>query len=367
MIVNWYLTNQCNLKCVYCYASAFTGTDEEILNENETLSIAHQIAEISKQYPLYLSILGGEPFMHSNLVKALSIISRSCEIDEIFTNGTFLEPRIAERLIDLRIKKINVSLDSFNNDINHKTRKGFTSKQLSNIIKTIEAIQRIKETEEIKYPEIVITPVLTRKNCDDLLNMVNVCYHHNIGIDIQTLYPYSGRAKICSNELFLSAPEEIDTLIAFAKEVRQYPLPVAQVSDQSPLVLAYINKVCGKNVLPIWDSRCQLFKTFPYISIKWNGDVLACMYDTRRYRCPSLRRSKLSDILEFGIDFFLNYVDSMKRELENNLWNICWDCHFFKSGWCTPCPLPDSIKGDMCHLRCFEVLRRDKSIYEAKL
>jgi MoaA/NifB/PqqE/SkfB family radical SAM enzyme len=85
---------RCNLKCVGCYAAEYTC--EEELTEQEVESIITQGEEIGSRV---FVMLGGEPFVYRPL---LNIIERHPQsVFMVFTNGTMINDKIADRIVEL--------------------------------------------------------------------------------------------------------------------------------------------------------------------------------------------------------------------------------------------------------------------------
>lgn len=363
MIINWYVTPHCNLRCLYCSTDNFVHESETVLTGRDFLDVAHQIREFAATYPLCLSVLGGEPFIHPDFLKALKIVSDGCEIEEVFTNGTFLTLAIMDQLRDVRLRKLYVSLDSLSvNSGLPPTRIGLDEDTVNRVIETLRTFVFNRDHFRGNQPLIVIAPVLTQFNRSGIVPMVELCNRWGFGIEIQTLYWDFGRAR-CHSELRMSVTDEIDTLLDFAYAVCINPLLYADVSDQSSLVLAYLNKQTGQNILPLYDQRCEFFKgwpPYPYACIKWDGTVIPCSYDDRPFKAPSLVHTRLIEVFRrYGNEFQTFLADIRNRSRSPHA--ICQSCYFYNTGSCMPCPLPSPA--DLRYKRCAEVKKRDASLY----
>jgi len=362
MIINWYVTPHCNLRCLYCSTDNFIHDNKTVLTGIDFLNVAHQIGEFAARYPLCLSILGGEPFMHPDFLEALKILSEACEIEEIFTNGTFLTPAILNQLRHVRLRKLYVSLDGLPLDSGlPPTRIGLEYEDVNRIIETLRAFVCTRN-EQGEQPLIVIAPVLTRFNRFSIVPMVKLCSRWGFGIDTQTLYWDFGRAR-CHPELRMDVSDEIDALLDFAHSLCINPLPYADVSDQSSLVLAYLNKQTGQNILPLYDQRCEFFKgwpPYPYACIKWDGTIVPCSYDDTPFKAPLLLHTRLIEVFQRHENEFQGFVADI-RNRSRSPHAICKACYFYNAGSCMPCPLPRPA--DLRHKRCAEVKDRDEGLY----
>lgn len=85
---------RCNLKCIGCYAAEYDFEDD--LTEDEVESIITQGEEIGTRV---FTMLGGEPFVYRPM---LDIIERHPQsVFLVFTNGTMINDRVADRIRDL--------------------------------------------------------------------------------------------------------------------------------------------------------------------------------------------------------------------------------------------------------------------------
>jgi radical SAM protein with 4Fe4S-binding SPASM domain len=93
------LTRRCNLRCVYCYASAGESLQDE-LSYAELCDAVDQAAALGAQRIIVLG--GGEPLVYPQLPELLRFIhGRGLAID-LFTNGALLTPELAALLFELR-------------------------------------------------------------------------------------------------------------------------------------------------------------------------------------------------------------------------------------------------------------------------
>ena len=108
-------TEQCNLRCIYCYEDFKNGIMSTSVQEN-LLIFLYSILPHYKR--LYISWFGGEPLLAVNIIEKLSAeiikLSVKHQIDfhaGITTNGTLLSSEIFERLLNCRIYDYQITLD----------------------------------------------------------------------------------------------------------------------------------------------------------------------------------------------------------------------------------------------------------------
>lgn len=118
LLVQWHLTDRCNLRCRHCYGDA-TVSD---LKSSELTSILTQIRTLitvlrrrkgGRRFPAHINVTGGEPFLRDDFFPLLE--SFHALRDEfsfaILSNGSLINPPVAGELQRLRPGFVQLSLD----------------------------------------------------------------------------------------------------------------------------------------------------------------------------------------------------------------------------------------------------------------
>jgi len=129
-IAYYNITYHCNLKCKYCYAMA-SEKSHVSMTVNEKI-----LASLAKLGVKSLTLIGGEPFCHPNLLGILeSAVKKSFEEIVIVTNGTMLPDKLLDFCSTNKIK-IQASLDGLTEKVNSLTRsEGSFQRVFANIQK----------------------------------------------------------------------------------------------------------------------------------------------------------------------------------------------------------------------------------------
>lgn len=86
-------SKQCNLRCIYCYASAGEKLESE-LTIAEVKSVIDQASELGAKKIILLG--GGEPLMYERLSEVIEYIYEK-EIEQtMFTNGMLLTKKVSK-------------------------------------------------------------------------------------------------------------------------------------------------------------------------------------------------------------------------------------------------------------------------------
>jgi GTP 3',8-cyclase len=134
------VTDKCNLRCVYCMPE----DGVKLLTHNDIISFEEIIEVVkagSRKGIEKVRITGGEPLVRKGIVKLVEMIAKIDGIRDfsLTTNGILLED-FAQPLFDAGLKRINISLDTLEEEkFKTITRGG----NLKSVLKGIEAAQKV--------------------------------------------------------------------------------------------------------------------------------------------------------------------------------------------------------------------------------
>ena len=106
----------------------------------------------------------GEPFSHPRLLEMLALVKDKGLQAEVITNGSLLSDEVIERLIDMQLDRLFVSLDGPEEEYNQIRQGG----DFAAVVKNIRALNRAKEKRASRFPELGIEFVATRDNYQKL-------------------------------------------------------------------------------------------------------------------------------------------------------------------------------------------------------
>ncbi|MDC0982470.1 GTP 3',8-cyclase MoaA [Amylibacter sp.] len=176
------VTDRCDFRCVYCMSENMNflpKADLLTLEELDKMCSAFISQGVEK-----LRITGGEPLVRRNIMEFFESISRHLKTGELkeltlTTNGSQLH-RFAEKLSEIGIKRINVSLDTLNEQKFSKiTRWGRLSQVLNGIDAALAAGIKIK----------INTVALKDFNEDELEVLVQWCANRKMDLTFIEVMP----------------------------------------------------------------------------------------------------------------------------------------------------------------------------------
>ncbi|MGM5483214.1 MAG: radical SAM protein [Nanobdellota archaeon] len=156
--VIWHITNKCNMACSYCFSgSTFKNRKFKIDGDQ----IVHRINTSPKVKRI--TIIGGEPFLISNLKKIIKSLNKNIliQIDSNFT----IE---ADSLVNYENVTFSTTLDGHNKELHEKTRGNF-EKIIDNIKFCI-----------LKKKEVKVNIVVNRFNYNYLYKIAS--FVRNLGV-----------------------------------------------------------------------------------------------------------------------------------------------------------------------------------------
>ena len=109
------LTNRCNLKCKHCLANAGLSSKELSLQDIENILLQAKALGVNA-----IGLVGGEPFLRSDLGGIIGIIYKLRMVFSISTNGTLIDEKRIETIRRKNLIKVSVSLDGteeFHNEL----------------------------------------------------------------------------------------------------------------------------------------------------------------------------------------------------------------------------------------------------------
>ena len=137
-ILQWHLSEICNLKCKHCYQEKHKPIQ---LKYDELLSILDQYRELLKKLKVkgHINLTGGEPLCCPYFFKLLDEFKKDKDLYSfsVLTNGTLITKEIAEKLASYHPEYVQVSLEG-GKKINDYVRGEGVYKKVARAIKYLK-------------------------------------------------------------------------------------------------------------------------------------------------------------------------------------------------------------------------------------
>jgi MoaA/NifB/PqqE/SkfB family radical SAM enzyme len=109
LYVAWQITNECNLACLHCIEES--GPGKAFADELDAAKVFAILDQLMDHDVPYLSFSGGEPMLHPQFFEMVErVCARGAQL-KIETNGHYLSVENCERMKELGVKAVQVSLD----------------------------------------------------------------------------------------------------------------------------------------------------------------------------------------------------------------------------------------------------------------
>lgn len=153
-------TSHCNLECTICVRKQWPQT----LGGEMSMELFEKLLDEMREFPNLKHIhLGGfgEPLAHSQISDILAKLRNAGYRISISTNGTLLSKEIVQKMINIGVEKIYISIDGINQDAYQKIRSGSNFDQ---VIQNIYYMRDLKKDMNKLYPKTCIEYVIMRSN-----------------------------------------------------------------------------------------------------------------------------------------------------------------------------------------------------------
>ena len=134
-VLQWHLSENCNLKCLHCYQENHKPIQLEF---DKLVIIYKQFKELlnKKKMKGHINITGGEPLCNPYLFKLLDLIKEDSDLItfSILTNGTLINEKIAKKIKSYNPLYVQVSLEGGKKTNDYIRGKGTYKKVAEGIV-----------------------------------------------------------------------------------------------------------------------------------------------------------------------------------------------------------------------------------------
>ncbi|MEG6615466.1 putative heme d1 biosynthesis radical SAM protein NirJ1 [Peptococcaceae bacterium 1198_IL3148] len=290
-VVVWNITRTCNLKCRHCYSNSDGQKYENEMTTEEGQQFLRDLAEFKVPVVLFS---GGEPLARPDFFQ-LAAYARELGLRvTISTNGTLITPEVAQRIKDIGVGYVGISLDGIgaNND-RFRGRTGAFDAALAGIHNCLAVGQKVGLRFTINrhnYHEL--------NDIFDLLERENIpraCFYHLV---------YSGRASHMKDE-DISHQETraaLDLIIRRTEDMNRRGLnkEILTVDNHADAIYVYLQLKAKDPVRAerAWEllNRNGGNRTGIAIGqVDWHGNVHADQF-TQNHTFGNVRERKFGDI-----------------------------------------------------------------------
>ena len=249
------ITSKCNAMCIMCPHTIFIEQWNSGDMDMETYK------QISKIFPLVRKVHfngWGEPLIYEKIFEMIKI-AKSSDCDVILTtNGALLTSEIIDKLIELHLNSLIVSIDGATPETFEKIRVGL---KFNEIVKNLKTLEKTKLKEKAKKPETSIAFTLMKENINELPLLVKLAYE--IGVKKIIVRNLDFPLTHGSDVIFLDKSTNNGAKIIVDKAK----------AEAKKLKLNLISQPQEMHLLPVCDAD-----PIKNVYISWEGFVCPCEY-----------------------------------------------------------------------------------------
>jgi len=189
------ITTECNMSCGMCIRHGW----EDPPATMSTLTFESLVGQL-RRIPT-VSVVNfsgfGEPTAHPGFLDFLSAIKQAGLRAELVTNGVALVPGFLEKLLELELDKLVVSMDGAN-----PTGDGtFHGDVVRQVQANLQRLHQMKIFGRLRHPEVGIQFVVSQRNVDELPELRRLAWRLGFSsIVVSNLVPY--RPELASEVLY---------------------------------------------------------------------------------------------------------------------------------------------------------------------
>lgn len=281
---NLQLLYNCNFRCKICDYWRPEQRNRPQLSLQQVQTISDKLAQIG---PQLISIGGGEPLMHPQIIEVVRALSRH-HFPVMICNGWFITPQNARALWEAGMYEISVSVD-YADAARHDEQRGVEGAY----DRAIAALRIANENRRLPHQRVHMISVIMDDNLDHVEPLIRLCKEMGITY-LVTLYSDSRGTKERR-----PAPRDVSSHLLALK--KKYPEFVAVRG-----YLAQFSRAIAENGIP----DCSCGKNL--LNIDANGAVSPCI--------DTLERS-VGNILT---DDMKTLVDRLEHRNRTNECKGCW-------------------------------------------
>lgn len=297
LMLNIAITDMCNLGCLHCPRTYDDSIDLGEMKTDQVLDIIDEVTPYTER----LQVSGGlgEPLLYDGIYEIIEYAKSKDMKVMMISNGTLLDEESANRLLDLGLDKLTISLDGATKESYEDLRIGA---DFDEVVSNVSRFCDLREQRNMDI-EVQLVPVLFyERNLEELEVFMEVA--HDIGVD-----------GVRFNEL----KEAIDT-----DEISAEPLRDQEDQEYIQQRLKAAREAAAEYNLavnfPDEVSKCaQPWKMF---KIEADGRVRPC--------CSGPHDLTVGNILEEGFENVWNgerFVQWREQMTSDDPQQACIDCH----------------------------------------
>lgn len=271
------VTDRCNLRCTYCMPEhmKFVKKDK-LLSFEEMLRVVEVLVENGVEK---VRLTGGEPFVRNGLIEFIEKLVKIKGLKKVaITSNGVLLAQYLDKLLELGVKDINLSLDATTKDKFYEiTRRD----DFSEVINSLE--EMVRKGFNVKVNMVV----MDGKNTSEIIPLAKFAEKYPIQIRYIEEMPFNGKGKKVSHKW---------NYLAIEQELKTEYLELEEVLGSSTSKIYKSKRLKGSlGIIPAFTRTfCGSCDRLRLTSM---GEVRNCLYAQNGLDIKSLLRQGITDDL----------------------------------------------------------------------
>ncbi len=313
-VVVWNVTRRCNLRCVHCYSHSEDRTYSGELSFAEGKALIDDLAEFGSPVILFS---GGEPLIRRDILDLIRYAVERGRRAVVSTNGTLITRPIAEKLKEIGLSYVGISLDGLKEV--HDAFRGFSG-TFDRVMAAIAHCQAVGLKVGLRF-------TINRRNVQDIpgifdlveeLRIPRICFYHLV---------YAGRGtELVEEDLdHAQTREVVDLIMDRTKQLHDggFPVEVLTVDNHADgphlyLRLTREDPERAAEVLKLLQMNEGNNSGRGIGCVSWDGAVHADQF-WRHHSFGNVRERRFSQIWTDPSDEFLMKLKEKKETRDRTL------------------------------------------------
>jgi MoaA/NifB/PqqE/SkfB family radical SAM enzyme len=281
LFLAWQLTNRCGARCITCCEES--GPDKawgDELRRDEALDLARRIADFGIPY---VAFGGGEPLGVPHCWDLLEILTDEGIVLKIETDGSRIDAAAADRLAELAVQCIQISVDGATAATHERVRPG------SSFAAAIAAIERLSARGRV--PQFVFVP--TRFNLHEIVAAFDLAARLGCGVFVTGPMMRIGRAAADWQRIACSDEKWRRAVTALRERAETIDAPIALSIYPWDIVTEMERRLASPQamLLVVPNGKVKLLNALPFAPADLRRDSLEDAWQAYRdtWRAPEVR------------------------------------------------------------------------------
>ena len=261
------ITDKCSLRCVYCMPEEGLEffPDDKVLSKDEIIQLVTNFAKLGIKK---VRLTGGEPLMRHDILELVEGIASISGIEDIAltTNGLALA-RLSEKLWNAGLKRINISLDTFEADKYREITRGGNIKQV---------LKGLEKASQFPFKIKMNVVVIGGQNDNEIIDFLKYSIEHPVNVRFIEFMPIGHTNIERDNEMWKHKYKGVETVFDICEENGWDYEPI-DFAGNGPSENFQISGAKGSFGL-IHPVSCRFCESCNRLRVTADGYIKSCLY-----------------------------------------------------------------------------------------